>query len=45
MTWIYFKRRARDAGGKSEIVIYPEAPQGFHADHWPGRRRMEENAG
>ncbi|WP_231594696.1 dienelactone hydrolase family protein [Synechococcus sp. CBW1107] len=26
------------AGGRSEIVIYPEAPHGFHADYRPSYR-------
>lgn len=27
------------AGGKSEIVLYPDAPHGFHADYRPSYRR------
>jgi len=29
------KMRAAIKGGKSEIVVYPEAPHGFHADYRP----------
>ena len=32
----------KSAGGKSEIVVYPEAPHGFHADYRPSYR--EDNA-
>ena len=33
-----FENDLKIAGGKSEIVIYPEAPHGFHADYRPSYR-------
>ncbi|MEX2122098.1 MAG: dienelactone hydrolase family protein [Pirellulales bacterium] len=29
----------KEAGGKSEIVLYPDAPHGFHADYRPSYRK------
>ena len=37
------RRRLAEAGQKSEILIYPEAPHGFHADYRPSYR--QEDAG
>ncbi|GAH51528.1 unnamed protein product, partial [marine sediment metagenome] len=31
--------RAKAAGKSVELVIYPEAPHGFHADYRPSYRR------
>lgn len=33
-----FQNDLKSAGSKSEIVIYPEAPHGFHADYRPSYR-------
>ena len=32
------RARLKQAGGRSEIVVYPEAPHGFHADYRPSYR-------
>ena len=31
--------KARDAGKTVELVVYPEAPHGFHADYRPSYRK------
>lgn len=33
------KEAIKKAGGKSEIVVYPDAPHGFHADYRPSYRQ------
>ena len=37
--------RARAAGGTVEIVIFPDAPHGFHADYRPSYRKVDAEAG
>ncbi len=37
--------RARAAGGTVEIVTYPDAPHGFHADYRPSYRKADAEAG
>jgi len=37
--------RARAAGGEVDIVVYPEAPHGFHADYRPSYRPVEAEDG
>jgi carboxymethylenebutenolidase len=32
------KAGLKSAGGKSDIVVYPDAPHGFHADYRPSHR-------
>ena len=33
------------AGGRSEIVVYPDAPHGFHADYRPSYREADAKDG
>lgn len=33
------RRALKSAGGRSEIVVYPDAPHAFHADYRPSYRR------
>jgi carboxymethylenebutenolidase len=33
------------AGSKSEIVVYPDAPHGFHADYRPSYREHDAQDG
>jgi carboxymethylenebutenolidase len=33
------RQALKSAGGRSEIVLYPEAPHGFHADYRPSYRK------
>jgi len=37
--------RARAAGGTVEIVVYPDAPHGFHADYRPSYHKADAEAG
>jgi carboxymethylenebutenolidase len=37
--------RARAAGGTVDIVLYPDAPHGFHADYRPSYRQAEATDG
>lgn len=37
--------RARAAGGTVEIVMFPDAPHGFHADYRPSYRKADAEAG
>ena len=37
--------RARAAGGRVEIVVFPDAPHGFHADYRPSYRKVDAEAG
>jgi carboxymethylenebutenolidase len=39
------KAALKEAGGKSEIVLYPEAPHGFHADYRPTYREQPARDG
>lgn len=32
------RARIKQAGGRSEIVVYPDAPHAFHADYRPSYR-------
>jgi len=34
-----------NAGGPSEIVVYPDAPHGFHADYRPSYRERDAQDG
>ena len=38
-TSLFARDRAKAAGKSVELVIYPEAPHGFHADYRPSYRR------
>ncbi len=38
-------RKALPAGGPSEIVVYPDAPHGFHADYRPSYREAAARDG
>lgn len=33
------QKALKDAGSKSEIILYPDAPHGFHADYRPSYRK------
>ncbi len=33
------RQALKDAGGKSQIILYPDAPHAFHADYRPGYRK------
>ena len=35
----------KTAGGKSEIVVYPDTPHGFHADYRPSYRKAQAEDG
>ena len=37
--------RARAAGGVVDLVIFPQAPHGFHADYRPSYRKADAEAG
>ena len=37
--------RARAAGATVEIVVFPDAPHGFHADYRPSYRKVDAEAG
>ena len=37
--------RARAAGGTVDLVIFPDAPHGFHADYRPSYRKVDAEAG
>jgi carboxymethylenebutenolidase len=39
------RKALKEAGSKSEIVVYPNAPHGFHADYRPSYRRTEAQDG
>ncbi|MCL4852642.1 MAG: dienelactone hydrolase family protein, partial [Bryobacteraceae bacterium] len=35
----------KQANSKSEIVVYPDAPHGFHADYRPSYRKQDAEDG
>lgn len=39
------RRALNDAGSPSEIVVFPDAPHGFHADYRPSYRKEAAQAG
>ena len=39
------RKALKEAGGKSEIVVYPDTPHGFHADYRPSYRKVQAEDG
>jgi carboxymethylenebutenolidase len=39
------RKALREAGSPSEIVVYPDAPHGFHADYRPSYRKEQARDG
>ena len=39
------RQALKAAGSRSEIVLYPEAPHGFHADYRPSYRKETADDG
>ena len=39
--WLAAQAKARAAGQQVEIVVYPDAPHGFHADYRPSYRQAD----
>jgi carboxymethylenebutenolidase len=39
------RKALKAAGSKSEIVVYPDTPHGFHADYRPSYRKEQAEDG
>ena len=41
----HMRKALKEAGSKSEIVVYPDTPHGFHADYRPSYRKEQAGDG
>ena len=41
----HMRKTLKEAGSKSEIVVYPDTPHGFHADYRPSYRKEQAEDG